>query len=63
MSLLCSILDVGAIEMLVLQVMYNGVAFHLLWHGAVGPSNALLHGDYANVHTLEVCGFCGEKVC
>ena len=62
LSLLCSVLDVGAIEMMVLQIMYNGVIFHFLWHGAVGPSNALVHGDFASGHTVNVCGFCGEKV-
>jgi len=62
MSLVCSLFDIGAIEMLVLQIMYNGIVFHFLWHGAAGPSNALVHGDYRTGHQVSSCGFCGEKV-
>ena len=62
LSLVCSTFDVGAIEMLVLQIMYNGLVFHFLWHGAASPSNALVHGDYRTGHQVSSCGFCGDKV-
>jgi hypothetical protein len=46
MSLLCSLYNLGAIEMMMIQLVFNGAVFRYLWNGAVGPSNALVYGDY-----------------
>ena len=46
MSLVCSLYNLGAIEMMMIQLVFNGAVFRYLWNGAVGPSNALVYGDY-----------------
>jgi len=56
----CSIFDVDAITMLAMQLIFLGGVFRFLWHGGVGPSNALVHGAS---RPEQICGFCGETGC
>ena len=58
-SLLCSLVNLGAIEMLFVLMCYNSWVFRALWRGAAGPSNALRHGDMED----EPCPVCGAKGC
>ncbi|EKX32034.1 hypothetical protein GUITHDRAFT_121801 [Guillardia theta CCMP2712] len=58
--LLCSALNLGALEIFIIELCVILAVFRYLWRGGAGPSNQLIYGD----PTEGVpCGFCGQVGC